>query len=232
MRFLLALLFTAAALAQAPLRVRLVTGGHNHDPSLYAMFDRQEGFVTDVEPHPKGYNGDLRKRVDVLVLYDMMTDIPEAQKKNLMLYLESGKGLVVLHHALCSHQDWPEWFKGVVGGRYVMKAEAGLPASTYKHGEKMQVTVAMKHPVTEGIPATFDIVDETYKDMWLSPDSKPLLKSNHPLSSPVVGWIGPYTKSRVVAIQLGHDHEAHENAVYRRLVRNAILWAGAPQNRD
>jgi hypothetical protein len=40
-----------------------------------------------------------------------------------------------------------------------------------------------------------------------------------------VAWIGPWEKSRVVVIQLGHGKEAHENANYRRLVRNAIVWA-------
>jgi type 1 glutamine amidotransferase len=28
-----------------------------------------------------------------------------------------------------------------------------------------------------------------------------------------------------VVIQLGHGKEAHENANYRKLVRNAIVWA-------
>ena len=35
----------------------------------------------------------------------------------------------------------------------------------------------------------------------------------------------PWEKSRVVVIQLGHGREAHENPTYRKLVRNATLWA-------
>jgi type 1 glutamine amidotransferase len=38
-------------------------------------------------------------------------------------------------------------------------------------------------------------------------------------------WIGPWEKSRVVAIQLGNGKEVHENANYRKPMRNAIVWA-------
>jgi type 1 glutamine amidotransferase len=41
-----------------------------------------------------------------------------------------------------------------------------------------------------------------------------------------VAWISPYKAARVVVIQLGHGREAHLDANYRRLVRNAIVWAG------
>jgi hypothetical protein len=45
-----------------------------------------------------------------------------------------------------------------------------------------------------------DILDETYKGMWLSPRIKVLL-------------------------QLGHGREAHLHPDYQRLVRQAILWS-------
>ena len=70
------------------------------------------------------------------------------------------------------------------------------------------------------------IIDETYKGMWISPDVKVLLKSDDPTSDGPVAWISPYAKSRVICIQLGHDHLAHDHPMYRNLVKNAILWAG------
>jgi type 1 glutamine amidotransferase len=67
--------------------------------------------------------------------------------------------------------------------------------------------------------------DETYKDVWISPKVKVLLKTDCPTSDGPVAWISPYEKSRVIYIELGHDQQAHQNPQYRELVRRAILWA-------
>jgi type 1 glutamine amidotransferase len=34
----------------------------------------------------------------------------------------------------------------------------------------------------------------------------------------------------VVYIQLGHDRNAHLNPIYKKLVRNAILWSAGKLN--
>lgn len=49
----LLLLLASALWAEAPLRVRIVTGGHDHAPSFYTMFDSMPGFQVAVEPHPR-----------------------------------------------------------------------------------------------------------------------------------------------------------------------------------
>ena len=69
----------------------------------------------------------------------------------------------------------------------------------------------------------FKLHDEVYKGMWIAPGIAPLLESDQSESDRVIAWISPYQKSRVVAIQPGHGAEAHENAIYRKLVHNAIL---------
>ena len=70
-------------------------------------------------------------------------------------------------------------------------------------------------------------MDETYKGMWISPEATVLLRTNDPTSDGPVAWISPYAKSRVVYIQLGHDHTGRmEHPNYKALVKNAILWAG------
>ena len=53
-----------------------------------------------------------------------------------------------------------------------------------------------------------------------------LLQTTNPTSDGPVVWISPYSKSRVVYIELGHDRLAHNNPDYRELVHRAILWAG------
>jgi type 1 glutamine amidotransferase len=217
---------SASAAEAAPLRLLVVTGGHDYPTSFYTLFDDPAKFLWDhATSNHQAFQSDLREKYDVLVLYDMSTEISEAEKKNLVDFLESGKGLVVLHHAILDYPQWEWWWRDVVGGKYLANPEGGMPASTYLHDQEIDVEPALKHPILTGI-GRMHLLDETYKGMWISPQVTALLKTHNPTSDPVVAWISPYEKSRVVYIQLGHGEPAHRNPGYRRLVHNAILWAG------
>jgi hypothetical protein len=208
----------------APLRVLVVTGGHDYPTSFYPLFE-QPGIAWDHETTSEAaYRRDLRPRYDVLVLYDMPATASPAGRANLRAFAESGKGIVVLHHALCSHNDW-DWYRDLVGARYQIDAQPGRPASRYKHDETIPVAMARPHAITRGVALT-EIHDETYQGMWLAPTNTVLLTTTHPLADPPLAWISGYSRSRVVAIQLGHGREAHVHPGYRTLVRNAIAWAG------
>ena len=201
----------------------VITGGHDHDADFYSVFD-DEGIRATIDPYPNGLQNDIRKRADVLVLYDMLKETPPEKRKNLRDFVESGKGVVALHHAICGRVDWPWWYEEVVGGRWLFEPSNGMPVSSYKHDEEISVKPVIEHPVTKGV-GPFRIWDETYKGLWISPKVKILLESDHPLSDKPVAWIGPYEKARVVYIQLGHDSNANLNPKYQILVRNAIRWA-------
>ena len=56
-------------------RVEVVTGGHSFDPEFYELFTHRPDLDVTVTGHPDVYAHDLRKDVDVLVLYDMVPDI-------------------------------------------------------------------------------------------------------------------------------------------------------------
>jgi type 1 glutamine amidotransferase len=214
----------AKAAPESPVRVTLVTGGHDHEPSFYAVFDNQPWLRVRVNPHPVAYRGDLRGNTDVLVLYDMVQEVTEDQRRNLTQFVESGKGVVVLHHALLDFNLWEWWWREVMGGRYVGKAEVDQPASTFLHDVDIDARPVADHPVIRGV-APMLIHDETYKHMWISNKVKVLLETKHPTSDGPLAWISPYEKSRVVVIQLGHGAEAHRHPGYRQLVHNAIRWA-------
>ena len=214
----------ALAAQEGPIRVLLVTGGHEHELSFYEMFSGRAGYAITVNPHPRAFRPWLSKRADVLVLYDMADVTDEAERKYLRAFLESGKGMVVLHHAIASNQQWPWWYEEVVGGRYVLKAEGGAPASSYKHDVDFEVRPAASHPVLEGV-GPFRIPDEAYKNLWISPKVKVLLETANPENDKALAWISPYPKSRGVYVQLGHGSDAHGNPAYRRLLHNAIGWA-------
>jgi type 1 glutamine amidotransferase len=215
----------AMATAEKSLRVLLVTGGHDHEITFYDVFSGHPEYTINVNPHPHAFRANLVKTTDVLVMYDY-ADAEPAEQKALQAFLEAGKGLVVLHHAICDNQQWPWWYEEVVGGLYVIKPLPGKPASKYKHDQEFDVRPVGSHPILKGI-GPFHISDEAYGDMWISPKVQVLLETDHPLNGKPLAWIGPYTKSRVVFIQLGHGSEAHRHPVYRKLVHQAIAWCGA-----
>jgi type 1 glutamine amidotransferase len=204
--------------ADKPLRIQLVTGGHDHEITFYDVFTGHPEYVINVNPHPHAFRPNLVKTCDVLVLYDY-ADADPAEQAILRSFLESGKGLVVLHHAICDNQQWPWWYEEVVGGLYDLKK------STYKHDQEFDVRPVGTHPVIAGI-SPFHISDEAYGNLWVSPKVQVLLETDHPLNGKQIAWIGPYQKSRVVYIQLGHGSPSHAHPVYRKLVHQAIHWCG------
>lgn len=222
------MLLSALALypaAKAPLRVLVVTGGHDYPTSFYTLFEGYDDIQWQhATSNHEAFKSGIREKFDALVLYDMSTEISEGEKSNLVEFLESNKGLVVLHHAILDYPQWDWWWREVVGGKYLTKPEGGMPESTYLHDQEMLVEPTGQHPILNGI-GRLRINDETYKGMWIASKVTVLLKTNNPTSDPSVAWVSPYEKSRVVYVQLGHGESAHRHPGYRRLVHNAILWS-------
>lgn len=204
-------------------RALLITGGHDHVAGFYSIFDGYEDLASiDVGASGTAFQKDIREKYDVLIMYDFSRDLDETGKKHLREFLESGKGLVVLHHALLNYQGWPWWYQEVVGGRYRLAPDGKNPSSTVKQAQQMFIT-PRKHPITSGI-APFQITDETYKRMWISPQVTPLLTTDNPNSDSTIAWISPFEKSKVVYIQLGHGYGSFDHPSFREIVHNAILW--------
>ena len=215
----------ASADEKAPVKALVVTGGHDHHTSFYSVFEAFPDLSgSTVAGSESAFKADLRGKYDVIVMYDFTRDLDEPARKVLREFVESGKGVVVLHHALLNYQDWPWWYEETVGGSYRLRPENGEPSSAVKDDQRIAVTPQGKHPVTAGV-GPFEIRDEAYKRMKMSPKIQPLLTTDNPASDPVLAWVGPCKTARVVAVQLGHGPTAHNNPVYRTIVHNAILWA-------
>jgi type 1 glutamine amidotransferase len=203
----------------------LITGGHDHETSFYTLFHGYEDLARmPVTSSTAAFQSDLRGKYDVLIMYDFSRDLTETGKKNLRSFVESGKGIVVLHHALLNYQAWPWWYEDVVGGSYRLQREGDIPSSTYKGDQKIFVAPEGEHPITRAL-GPFQVVDETYKHMWFSRKARPLLITDNPNGDRFLAWIGPCATSRVVAIQLGHGPTVFSHPAYRALIHNAILWS-------
>jgi type 1 glutamine amidotransferase len=224
---LLILVLASLAPAQTtspPIRALLITGGHEHDIGFYSIFDSYKDSVRiTVSSSNIAFAKDFGDRFDVLITYDFWRNLDETGQKNLKEFVESGKGIVVLHHALLDYQGWTWWYQDVVGGSYRLAPDGKRPASTVKADQPMSIT-PQKHAITAGIEP-FQLTDETYKRMWISPDVTPLLITDNPNSDSTIAWISPYAKSKVVYIQLGHGHGSWDHPAFRAIVHNAILWS-------
>jgi len=223
------LVSVAAFAADKPIRVLVVTGGHGFEEPQFremwkslagidaVLLDQKDGAAfSDVSAWP----------YDVIVLYNFNQKMPEKEGANLVSLLEKGVGLVIMHHAVAAYPDWPEYRK-ILGGRYYLKdeEEGGVKHARcqWKEGVDIEARPVPGHPVTEGVPK-FVVNDETYKGYSVDEGNQILLTSDTSGSQKEIGWAREYRNARVFFIQLGHGHDAYENANYRKLVSQAIAW--------
>jgi len=220
------IVFTSNCLAQTKQRVLIFTGGHEFErEAFFDIFKDMPDAIYQELIHPQAspvFDSALIAQFDVLLFYDMVQEIDNAQKAAFIKVLGEGKGVVFLHHSLVSYQEWDE-FEKIIGGRYVLMNK-DQDSSTYRHDVDIPVTLVDKdHPITRDM-GNFVIHDEVYGNFKVLPTVHPLLNTTHPESGEIIGWTNDYGKSRIVYIQLGHDHFAFENPNYRHLVKQAIEW--------
>ena len=110
--------------APPPLRVLVVTGGHDYPTSFYTVFE-QDGIAWDhATSLEAAFKDNPKPHYDVVVLYNMALQPAEAVQKNVQAYLEQGGGLLVLHHGILNFEE-SDWFRDVVGGRYLLNPKDG-----------------------------------------------------------------------------------------------------------
>ncbi|RFZ85941.1 ThuA domain-containing protein [Mucilaginibacter terrenus] len=149
-------------------------------------------------------------------------------------YITQGRGgWIGFHHAtlLGEFDGFPmwQWFSGFMGGIRYKNYIPDFASATVNIEDR-------QHPVMKGVPKSFVVK----KEEWYSYDKSP--RANvHVLASvdektyspnsdvkmgdhPVV-WTNPNVKARNVYIFMGHSPILFNDAAYRNMVTNAILWA-------
>ncbi len=228
----------AQAVSEPPLKVLVVTGGHDFNrPAFAALFNGIKG----IEWKEAVYGGkelnateilgsDAWKAWDAFVFYDMVQGLPEKSLQGLAALPKAGKGLLFLHHTLAANPTWPEYRK-IVGGKFFIARTTDegkeVGPSGYQHDRDMTVRICDRaHPITWGLDA-FTIHDETYNKYAIAPGVTPLLTTDDPTSDKVIGWTHVYGNSRVVYLQLGHDEKAYEHPAFKTLIERAVRYTAA-----
>ena len=214
-------------------RVLAVTGGHAYPAAFYSLFEGYPNITWDHADSPaKAFGKPIVDRYDTVVLHDMHNEIGEPERANLKAFVEAGKGVVSIHHAIVDYTAWPWWHEEVTGGKYFEKAVEGHAASAFREGVDMLVTPvaqAARHPVLRGV-GPLPLHDEVYRGMWQSPKITVLMETEHRDNDRPVVYLGPHPRARVVYIQPGHSAATMRHPGYRKLVRNAILWTAGRAN--
>jgi hypothetical protein len=130
------------------------------------------------------------------------------QQADLIAFVQSGRGLVAIHTAICAFDAWPA-FRNVLG-----LADRGPLTESPSDAE---IDVASPGGL---FPKTFHIRDRLVR---LS-----LKRSAHILAAsagiPVV-WTNRYGKGRVFASQLGHDDAAWDREDVQHMILEGVRWA-------
>ena len=126
------------------------------------------------------------------------------------------------------------------------------PNSGYRQGTEQRITVVDKdHPITQGLPAQFDLIDETYlcpmfedsvhcltrtnfiptADKFLMAPNSANVGASHQPGSTMTSWVKTAENSPIVYIQHGHDNNAWSNPYWQKLMLNSIKWAASPQSK-
>jgi len=220
-----------AAEAEAKLKVLAVWGGHDfNQPAFWQMFKDNPDVAYTEAKHEKSsevYDREDLLTYDVVVLYDFWQKITDDQKKKFESLFEKGVGLVVMHHALATYQDWPV-FEKAAGGKFLLRPETRndvkIPGSGTGGGEIALHVCSKDHPITKDME-DFKLRDEYYNKCLVSKDVTLLVTTDNPGNQKEVAWCKEQGKSRVVYIMSGHDEKVYKDASFRKLLANAIKWA-------
>ena len=160
--------------------------------------------------------------VDLLVLNIGAVDEGDdardaATRRGLLAYVASGRPLLACHSSATSLQPMPEW-EDVLGGIWVRGTTMHPP---WSRAHVLVDTDA--HPITSGVP-DFEIDDERYTHLRVSPAVTPLAWHEHEGARHPLMWTHMAGRARVVYDALGHDAASYAAAEHRTLIAQAAAW--------
>jgi uncharacterized protein len=144
---------------------------------------------------------------------------PTALREALGAHVDAGRGVLALHTAPICFDDWSAW-PTIVGG--------GWNWDRSWHPQPAAIRIETDgHPIVAGLDS-FDVVDERYTDLDVSPGAEIIAWSVADDRQPAI-WTHAAGNARVVYDALGHDERSLGQANHAAVLRRCALWAaGAP----
>jgi type 1 glutamine amidotransferase len=155
------------------------------------------------------------------------TRLGEAARKNLISFVEGGKGLVAIHFVVNAWTDWDEFGK-LIGRVWVGRRQGGEKVSGHGPRGTFQVRITDREsPITKGIE-DFEADDELYARLagdtpihvLATAHSADYSKADEPMA-----WTLNRGRGRVFVTVLGHDARSRENPAFGKLLAGGARWA-------
>lgn len=185
---------------------------------------REHHFSVAESKDPSEFRDVTLQDLDVIVFLNNSGDILDVEgKQALQRFVRSGRGIVGIHGAAATMEDWP-WYVELIGGTF--KSHPPIQAARV-------TTVDPSHPSTLHLPAAWMWEEEWYNFQKLSPGIRVLLSvdessyaggENGPLHP--VSWTQEYEGSRVFYTAIGHQASAFVDPRIRQHLLRGLLWAG------
>ena len=144
----------------------------------------------------------------------------DVDTRRIEAHLQQGGGILALHTAAISFDDWPRW-REIVGAGWIWGTSYHPP-----HGPVSVRMTASHHPITRDLPA-FDFAEEAYSKMDLVPgiDALATVQASVQDSASPCLWARDVGNGRVVYDALGHDSASIDQPTHKRILQRAALWA-------
>ena len=244
----------------------VLSGGHPYEADAFADLLRSfDGWNVTHLVHPEAEHlvaEGSAANADAILFYDMPgyrfeNGIVEVQapsdafKRALIGRFEAGRGAVAMHHAIAGWAAWPEWSE-IIGGRFLYQPgevrNRHVPDSGYRHDVRYRAKVVARHPLTEGLPSEFEIIDELYLAQIFEDSIEPLIRAEHDFvpsnfyssaaavagrmfdnegwdhapGSNCVAWTKQARNANLAYLQFGDGPETYANPHVRKLISNAL----------
>lgn len=209
------------------LQIAVLVENHPYDVvGFQKMLDSLPNCECYVQPIDLFVQDEVNKtNYDVVMWYNMNWDAPAADSV-IRKYMENEigntkQGIVLLHHALLTFQDW-DVYTEVCGLRH--RGAGGLFKFTQNQTVR-ETIVEETHPITKNLSG-FSIVDETYTiGEPEEPGNTILITTDHETSIKNLAWTRQYKNSRVFCYASGHDNKVYADENFQHVVYNGLLWA-------
>ena len=219
---------------------------------LKVMLDRAEnvsGISTEAFPHGWPEDAAVLDDADLVVVVsdgqdgDLYSPAPfqasEDRVRQMERLVDRGGGFMTLHFSTFAPDSLGDQVLEWVGGYFDWQDESGS-RNWYSAIQTLDTSVdllAPEHPISRGLPASFRLEDEYYYNLRFKPDDsrlQPILRVPELMGEREHGGVVAWAVERVdggrgFGTSTGHFFRNWENAEYRTLILNAIVWASGAE---
>jgi type 1 glutamine amidotransferase len=208
-------------------RAVLWVGGYAHDFDAFAeiMTDfLAKQVLVDIEVVRDGsfLDSPQERKPDVIIMNHCFEYaegvLTEGQKRKLLETVRAGTGVVAIHASYYSFVKWDQC-RRIYGAKFIDHDEVDIMIEVRM--------VDRNHPVTRGMPESFEVHSELYESTPLADDCHLLAVAREKGTEteyPSV-WTSKYGRGRVVTILPAHWPDAYRSEHFQKLIVQSVNWA-------